>query len=319
MAKNTAVVLQTKEQKKAESQLKRKQTMKKLKQDKILYLILLPTIAYFIIFHAWPIIEMRLAFYDYRILGDNVFVGLKHFKKLFSTPMFAQIMKNTIVISFMKIILFFPLPVTFALMLNEFKTGPFRKSIQVISYLPHFLSWVVIAGIWFQFLGADGAVNTILNVFGLGPVDFLANRGVIRWVLVSSEAWRSIGWDSIVYSAAILSISPTLYEAAYIDGATRWQIVTRIIIPMLAPTMVTVLILNVGFLMNAGLDQILNFTNDAVNSKIDIIDTYVYRIGLKNGQYSFATAVNLFKGAVGTTLVVSTHLISKKLTGKGAW
>lgn len=319
MAKNTTVVLQTKEQKKAESQLKRKQTMKKLKQDKVLYLILLPTIAYFVIFHVWPIIEMRLAFYDYKILGDNVFVGMKHFKKLFSTPMFAQIMENTIVISFMKIVLFFPLPVTFALMLNEFKTGPFRKSIQVISYLPHFLSWVVIAGIWFQFLGSEGAVNTILNVFGLGPVDFLANRGIIRWVLVSSEAWRSIGWDSIVYSAAILSISPTLYEAAYIDGATRWQIVTRIIIPMLAPTMVTVLILNVGFLMNAGLDQILNFTNDAVNSKIDIIDTYVYRIGLKNGQYSFATAVNLFKGAVGTILVVSTHLISKKLTGKGAW
>lgn len=319
MANKTAEALPTKEQKKAISQLKRKQAIKKLKQDKVLYLILLPTIAYFVIFHMWPIIEMRLAFYDYKILGDNVFVGLKHFNKLFSTPMFLQILKNTLVISFMKIVLFFPLPVIFALMLNEFKIGPFRKSIQVISYLPHFLSWVVIAGIWFQFLGSDGAINTILNALGLGTVDFLTNRDVIRWVLVSSEAWRSIGWDSIVYSAAILSISPTLYEAAYIDGARRGQIVTKIIIPLLAPTMVTVLILNVGFLMNAGLDQILNFTNDAVNSKIDIIDTYVYRIGLKNGQYSFATAANLFKGAVGTVLVVSTHLISKKLTGKGAW
>ena len=319
MAKSAEAVALTKEEKKAISLEKRRQTIRKLKQDKVLYLILLPTMVYFLIFHVWPIIEMRLAFYDYKIIGDNIFVGLKHFKKLFSTPMFTQIIKNTLVISFMKIVLFFPLPVIFALMLNEFRTGPFRKAVQVISYLPHFLSWVVIAGIWFQFLGGDGAVNTIRNAIGLETFDFLSNRGVIRWVLFSSETWRSIGWDSIIYSAAILSISPTLYEAAYIDGARRWQIVTRIILPVLTATMVTVLILNVGFLMNAGLDQVLNFTNDAVNSKIDIIDTYVYRIGLKNGQYSFATAANLFKGAVGTVLVVSTHMISKKLTGKGAW
>ncbi len=319
MAKNAATVVHTKEEKKAVSLEKRRRTLRKLNQDKVLYLILLPTMAYFLIFHVWPIIEMRLAFYDFKIIGDNVFVGLKHFKKLFSTPMFVQIIKNTLIISFMKIVLFFPLPVIFALMLNEFRTGPFRKTVQVISYLPHFLSWVVIAGIWFQFLGGDGAVNTIRDVIGLETFDFLTNREAIRWVLFSSETWRSIGWDSIIYSAAILSINPTLYEAAYIDGAKRWQIVTKIILPVLTATMVTVLILNVGFLMNAGLDQVLNFTNDAVNSKIDIIDTYVYRIGLKNGQYSFATAANLFKGVVGTVLVVSTHIISKKLTGKGAW
>jgi putative aldouronate transport system permease protein len=158
-----------------------------------------------------------------------------------------------------------------------------------------------------------------MGFFGLGPFDFLTNKANIRWVLFSSETWRSIGWDSIIYSAAILGISPTLYEAAYIDGANRWQIVTRIILPALSATMVTVLILNVGFLMNAGLDQVLNFTNAAVNSRIDIIDTYVYRIGIQNSQYSFATAANLFKGIIGTILVVSTHLISKKLTGKGAW
>jgi putative aldouronate transport system permease protein len=233
--------------------------------------------------------------------------------------MFAQIMKNTLTISFLKIVLFFPLPVIFALMLNEFNTGRFRKIVQVTSYLPHFLSWVVIAGIWILFLSTSGAVNGILGFFGLGPFDFLTNKGNIIWVLFSSETWRSIGWDSIIYSAAILSISPTLYEAAFIDGANRWQIVTKIILPALSATMVTVLILNVGFLMNAGLDQVLNFTNAAVNSRIDIIDTYVYRIGIQNSQYSFATAANLFKGVIGTILVVSTHLISKKLTGKGAW
>ncbi|MEA5012084.1 MAG: ABC transporter permease subunit [Angelakisella sp.] len=291
----------------------------RFKNDAALYVLLLPAILYFVIFHLVPIIEMKLAFYDYRIIGENIFVGLKHFKKLFSTPLFAQIMKNTLIISMMKIILFFPLPVVFALLINEFRIGPFRKSIQVVSYLPHFLSWVVIAGIWFEFLGNSGTVNTLLGFINVGPIDFLTNKETIRWVLFSSEAWRSIGWDSIIYSAAIMGIAPELYEAATIDGATRWQIVRRIIIPALTTTMVTVLILNVGFMMNAGLDQILNFTNAAVNNHIDIIDTYVYRIGIQNGQYSFATAVNLFKGVIGTTLVVSTHLISKKLTGKGAW
>ena len=294
--------------------------LKRMKRDRMLYLILLPTLLYFFIFHVVPIIGMKLAFYDFRIMGDNVFVGLTHFKKLFSTPAFLQILKNTLVISAMKIFLFFPLPILFAIILNEFRPGPFRKSIQVISYLPHFLSWVVIAGIWFEFLSpSTGILNTILTGLGFQKVDLLTSKSAIRWVLFASESWRSIGWDSIVYLTAIMGIDPTLYEAARIDGAGRLQIVKSIVLPALAVTMVTVLILNIGFFMNAGLDQVLNFTNAAVNSKIDIIDTYVYRIGLQNSQYSLATAANLFKGAIGTILIVSTHLLSKKLTGKGAW
>lgn len=294
--------------------------LKRMKRDGMLYLILLPTLLYFFIFHVVPIIGMKLAFYDFRIMGDDVFVGLAHFKKLFSTPAFIQILKNTLVISAMKIFLFFPLPIIFAILLNEFRPGPFRKSIQVISYLPHFLSWVVIAGIWFEFLSpSTGILNTILTRLGFQKVDLLTSKSTIRWVLFASESWRSIGWDSIVYLTAIMGIDPALYEAARIDGAGRLQIVKSIVLPALAVTMVTVLILNIGFFMNAGLDQVLNFTNAAVNSKIDIIDTYVYRIGLQNSQYSLATAANLFKGAIGTILIVSTHLLSKKLTGKGAW
>ncbi len=212
------------------------------------------------------------------------------------------------------------MPIIFAIMLNEFKAGPFRKSVQVISYLPHFLSWVVIAGIWFEFLSpSTGILNSVLTGLGFEKVNLLTSKGSIRWVLLASESWRSIGWDSIVYLTAIMGIDPTLYEAAKIDGANRFQIVGSIVLPALAVTMVTVLILNIGFFMNAGLDQVLNFTNAAVNSKIDIIDTYVYRIGLQNSQYSLATAANLFKGVIGTLLIVSTHLFSKKLTGKGAW
>jgi putative aldouronate transport system permease protein len=294
--------------------------LKQMRADKMLYLMLVPAMAYFIILHVWPIIGMKLAFYDYRIIGDNVFVGFKYFRELFSTPIFSQVIANTLIISAMKILIIFPFPIIFALMLNEFRNGRFRKAIQVISYLPHFLSWVVIAGIWFEFLSmSTGAVNELIQALGFPAQDFLTNKDNIRWVLVASEAWRSVGWDSIIFLAAILSISPSLYEAAYVDGANRWHIVTRIIIPHLYVPMVTIFILNVGFVMSAGLDQVINFTNDSVNSHIDIIDTYVYRMGLLNNQYSFATAANLFKSIIGVVLVLATHFISKKLTSKGAW
>ncbi|WJH37564.1 ABC transporter permease subunit [Paenibacillus sp. CC-CFT747] len=282
--------------------------------------MLVPAIAYFGIFHVWPIYGMKLAFYDYRILGDHEYVGLKYFRELFSTPIFSNIIKNTLIISAMKLIIIFPIPILFALMLNEFRNGVFRKMVQVVAYLPHFLSWVVIAGIWFEFLSpSTGAVNEGLKAIGLPPHDFLTDKESIRWVLVASEAWRSAGWDSIIFFAAIMGINPSLYEAAYVDGANRWHIMTRIILPHLYIPMVTIFTLNVGFIMNAGLDQILNFTNDSVNSSIDVIDTYVYRIGLINSQYSFATAANLFKSVIGVILVLSTHFISKKLTSKGAW
>lgn len=294
--------------------------LKRIWADKVLYLMLLPAIIYFIVFHVWPIIGMKLAFYEYRILGDHVYVGMKYFKELFGTPVFAQVMANTLIISAMKLILIFPIPILFALMLNEFANGVFRRSIQVIAYLPHFLSWVVIAGIWFEFLSpSTGAVNELLRALGLPGHDFLTDKAYIRFVLVASEAWRSLGWDSIIFFAAILGISPSLYEAAYMDGASRWHIVTRIVLPHLYVPMATIFILNIGFIMNAGLDQVLNFTNASVNSTIDIIDTYVYRVGLINGQYSFATAANLFKSVIGVVLVLSAHFVSKKLTSKGAW
>jgi putative aldouronate transport system permease protein len=293
---------------------------KRIWNDKLLYLMLLPAMIYFVVLHVWPIIGMKLAFYDYRILGDNIFVGFKYFKDLFSTPVFSNVLTNTLIISAMKIFLIFPIPIIFALMLNEFMNGKFRKAVQVISYLPHFLSWVVIAGIWFEFLSpSKGAINELIQVFGFPTHDFLTDKDSIRWVLVASEAWRSIGWDSILFLAAILGINPSLYEAAYVDGANRWHIVTKVVLPHLYVPMVTIFILNVGFIMNAGLDQVLNFTNDSVNSSVDIIDTYVYRVGLLNGQYSFATAANLFKSVIGVVLVLSTHFISKKLTSKGAW
>ena len=289
-------------------------------KDRVLYLMLAPTLIYFLIFRVWPIINMRLAFCNYRAKGPWEFAGLKYFDMIFKSSTFMEILRNTLIISFMKYILLFPFFVIFALLLNEIRCGKFRKYVQIISYMPHFLSWVVIAGIWISMLSVSGgAVNQIMGWFGLDAVDFMTNKGTIRWVLFFSEGWRSLGWDSIGYFTAILAISPDLYEAATVDGAKRIDIIRYIILPALVVPMTTMFILNLGFFMTAGFDQVFNFTNQSVNSVIDILDTYVYRIGLESGQYSLATAVALIKGIVGVFLVLVTHLVSKKVTGKGVW
>lgn len=296
-------------------------TAGKIWKDKILYLMLLPTLIYFFIFRVWPILNMRLAFYDYKARGPWEFAGLKYFEMLFKSPAFAQILENTIIISFMKYVLLFPAFVIFALVLNELRVQKFRKYVQVISYLPHFLSWVVIAGIWKSFLAPDdsSAINILLGLFGQESVDLLTDKGAIRWVLMLCEAWRSLGWDSIIFYTAIISISSDVYEAAALDGASRKDIIFHIILPELLIPMTTVFILNLGFFMSAGFDQVYNFTNSSVNSTIDILDTYVNRIGIENSQYSLGTAVSLIKGVVGVILVYITHVTSKKLTGEGVW
>ena len=297
---------------------KKNKTLQHMWKDRVLYLMLAPTLIYFLIFRVWPIINMRLAFCNYRAKGPWEFAGLKYFDMIFKSSTFMEILRNTLIISFMKYILLFPFFVIFALLLNEIRCGKFRKYVQIISYMPHFLSWVVIAGIWISMLSVSGgAVNQIMGWFGLDAVDFMTNKGTIRWVLFFSEGWRSLGWDSIVYFTAILAISPDLYEAATVDGAKRIDIIRYIILPALVVPMTTMFILNLGFFMTAGFDQVFNFTNQSVNSVIDILDTYVYRIGLESGQYSLATAVALIKGIVGVFLVLVTHLVSK--TGKGVW
>lgn len=289
-------------------------------KDKILYLMLAPAVIYFIIFRVWPMINMRLAFCDYKARGPWEFAGLKYFEMIFSSPQFFQILGNTLIISFMKYVLLFPFFVIFALLLTEIRSNRFQKYVQVVSYLPHFLSWVVIAGIWTSMLAVNGgAVNQILSWFGIEPIDFMTNKGTIRWVLFFSEGWRSLGWDSIVYVTAIMGINTDLYEAAKVDGARRTDIIRYIVLPTLVVPMTTMFILNLGFFMTAGFDQVFNFTNSSVNSVIDILDTYIYRIGLENGQYSLSTAVSIIKGVVGCVLVLVTHLVSKKVTGKGVW
>ena len=294
-------------------------TLLNIKRSRVLYLMLAPALIYFVVFKLQAILGMALAFYDYRIVGPHEFVGLKHFKELFSTPAFWQIMKNTLVISFTKLIIITPFPVMFAILLSQMKSGKLKKITQVVSYLPPVLSGVVIAGIWFEFLAMNGVVMDLWDAMGGTRTNLLTNKDTIIGVLVASEMWRSVGWDSIIYLSAILAISPDLYEAARLDGANRWQIIRNIILPALIAPIITVLIVNVGVVLNVGYDQILNFQNDAVLSRVDVIDTYAYRIGLQGTQYSFATAASLFKSVISLGLILITHFTAKKLTGKGAW
>ena len=296
-------------------------TLQRMWKDRYLYLLISPTILYFLIFRVWPIINMRLAFFDYKARGPWEFAGLKYFKMIFSTSAFASILKNNLILSFMKYVLLFPFFVIFALMLTELRRDRCRKYVQVVSYLPHFLSWVVIAGIWMSFLAPsdEGGLNQILSIFGLGPVDLLTSKKAIRWILMLCEGWRSLGWDSIIYFTTIIGIDVSLYEAAKMDGANRRALIRYIILPALVPPMTTMFILNLGFFMSAGFDQVYNFTNPAVNSTIDILDTYINRVGIESAQYSIGTAVALLKGFVGMVLVYMTHITSKKLTGEGVW
>ncbi len=292
----------------------------RIRQHWALYLLLLPAMAYFVFFRLWPIWNMRLALFNYKARGAWTWAGLKWFGIIFSSGGFFTILGNTLRISFMKYILMFPFAVIFAILLNELRSGGMRKLVQVTTYLPHFLSWVVIAGIFINILSpTSGLLNDIRALFGAQPVDYMTQKSTIMGVLFSSELWRSIGWDSIVYFAAILGINQSLYEAAEIDGASRIQVIWYVVVPALVTPMVTTFILNLGFFLDAGFDQVFNFTNDAVNSTIDILDTYIYRLGLGQGQYEVSTAVGLLKGVVGVILVVITHFTSKRVTGTGVW
>lgn len=284
------------------------------------YLMMAPGLIFFVIWHYFPIWEAKMAFEQVRIIPPNIWVGLKHFQTLFASPVFYTVLANTLIISTMKIIFVFPVPIIVALLLNEVRSGSLRKFMQSAIYLPHFLSWVVIAGIFIAILSpSDGAVNQITGYFGAKPISFMTDGNWSRWMLVFSEIWRSAGWDSLLYLAAIIGIDQSLYEAAELDGANRWQKVLHVTIPGIVPTIATLFILNMGMFLSADLNQVINFLNDVNRSQIDILDTYVYRLGLRTGEYSLATAAGLFKAVLGMAMILAAHFFSKRLTGKGVW
>ena len=297
----------------------------RLRRDKFLYFLVLPGVVYFIIFHYLPMYGIVIAFKDYQPWDAGFmassWVGLKHFKRFFSSVYFVPILRNTAIISGLKLLLGFPAPILLALLLNEVGAKSFKKTVQTISYLPHFISWIVIAGMivpLFTTQAGGGIVAKTIQFLGGTPVNYFASSRHIRGALVLSHIWKGIGWGSIIYLAAISNVDPTMYDAAVIDGAGRLRQARHITLPSIKPMIIILVILNMGSLINAGFEQNLAIigSNATLYARADIIDTYVYR-GLQKASYSYFTAVGLFKGIIALILTFGANKFAKAMGEEG--
>lgn len=294
-----------------------------IKKDWDLYLLLVPGLVTLFIFKYTPMYGLIIAFQDFNIFSGitgSEWVGLANFRKLFSSPEFLNVFRNTLIISVSKIIFLFPLPIILAILLNEIKNLIFKKSVQTVIYLPHFISWVIVSGLFMNLLSVNGGiVNTIINKFGGQPIAFFMEPSKFRPLLVITEGWKEVGWGTIVYLAAITGIEQEQYEAAKIDGANKLQQILSITIPGIAPTIVLMFILRLGSVLEAGTEQIMVMYNAVVYNVSDVIGTYVFRVGLGTSDYSFSTAVGLFNSVVSFMLVVGGNYLCKKFLDKSIW
>ncbi|MCM1189129.1 MAG: ABC transporter permease subunit [bacterium] len=289
-----------------------------------LYLLAAPGMLYFIIFRYVPMYGVLIAFQDFSInkgIWGSKWVGLDQFVRLFRGLSFPGVFKNTVIISLYKLVLGFPAPIILALLLNEVKNRHFKKVTQTIVYLPHFISWVILAGLIAMFLHPDsGIINEVVKLFNDGRgIDFLVSKKYFRSILVITDIYKGIGWGSIVYIAAISAIDATVYEAAMVDGANRLKQMWYITLPELKSTIVVMFILNMGGILNAGFEQILLLYNARVYEVADIIDTYVYRNGIMSSNYSLSTAAGLFKSVISMGLIIITNKIAHMLEEDGLW
>jgi putative aldouronate transport system permease protein len=302
---------------------KRQKIVAGLKTNKILYLMILPGVLYFLIFKYLPMAGLIIAFQDYQpflgILGSP-WVGLKHFIRLFTEPTFFMLLKNTLILFALNLVIFFPLPIIVALMLNEVKNKYFKAGIQTLIYIPHFMSWVIIVSISFIFLNVDGGIiNEFLALIGLEKISFLTSPDWTRTVYIGQIIWKELGWSTIIYLAAITAVDTQLYEAAEMDGASRLRKTWHVTLPAIRPIIITLLILKIGSTLDLGFEHMYLLLNSLNRSVAEIFDTYIYTAGLKNGQLSFSTAVGLFKGLVGLVLVILANKLAKKFGEDGVY
>lgn len=289
------------------------------KSNRTYHLMILPGIIFLLIFNYLPMFGIIMAFQDYvpakGFLGSE-FVGLKHFQYMFSLPTIKQVFTNTLVIATGKILVNTLLSIVFAVLLNEIRVRWFKKSIQTIVYLPNFLSWVVLASVVVNMFNLDGSVNQILADLGMGTYNFLGSNQLFRALIIGTDVWKSFGFNSIVYLAAITSIDPGLHEAAHMDGANWFRRIWHVTLPGMLPTILLLAILNVPSVLDGGFDQIYNLYSPVVYRTGDIIDTYVYRVGLMGRDYSFGAAVGLFKSIIGLILILSANKAAEKYTDR---
>lgn len=289
---------------------------------KWLYLMLVPGIIYYAIFKFGPMFGLIAAFKDYfpmKGFWASDWVGWKHFNRFFTGTSFWRILKNTLMISGLNLVFYFPAPILIALLLNEVRLRWFKTSVQTIIYVPHFLSWVVIAGISYELFTTDGGIvnNLITGITGGEPINFLGSEKMFYPLVVFQNIWKESGWGTIIFMAALAGVDMQMYEAAKLDGATRFQQILYITLPAIRSTIITMLILRLGKVMETGFDQIMLMQNSMNRTVAETIDTYVYTMGMKSGQLSFATAVGLFKSVIGLILVLFSDWAAKKVGDEG--
>ncbi len=298
---------------------KKRGVWKYVRQHPWLYLLMLPGIVYLFIFNYIPMYGVVIAFEKFNfvkgIFGSK-WIGLENFRDLFGSDQFFRVFRNSLEFSLLRLLFSFPMPIILALLLNEVRQMKYKKLIQTIVYVPHFISWVVVASLVINLLlpTKQGAVNTVMSWFGVMPRNYLTSSAHFRGIVIAAEIWKGAGWGTIVYLSALSQVDPQIYEAAYIDGANRWQIMFRITLPGILSTVSVMLILRIGSLMNNGFEQIYLLYSPMVYDVADVFETYTYRIGIQGGKYSYSTAVGLFQSVVGFILIMVSNYASRRLS-----
>ncbi len=295
---------------------------KDLSKNRIVYIMLIPVIAYFILFKYIPLGGIQIAFKNFspfKGMLNSPWVGLEHFTNFFSSYYCWRLLKNTLLINISDIIFGFPAPIILALLLNEIRNNYFKRTIQTITYMPHFISTVVICGMILDFLSRDGVVNNLLNMVGIDSISFMSLPEWFRPVYVSTNIWQQVGWSSIIYLAALSGIDPQLYEAATIDGANRFKQLLNVTIPGIMPTIIIMLILRTGSIMTVGFEKIMLLYNPSTYETADVISTFVYRKGILEMSYSYSTAVDFFNSIINFILLVSVNKLSRKVSETSLW
>lgn len=299
------------------------ETLSYVSHNRWLYVLLIPGTAFLILFRYVPMYGVVIAFKDFSVVRGiwrSPWVGLANFVYLFTSSGFYEIFRNSVLISLYRLLFAFPVPILMAILLSEMRSVVFKKTVQTIIYLPHFISWVVIAAMVFNFLSpSTGLVNKVVVALGGKPRAFLQDPRAFRSIIVLSDIWKESGWGTIIYLAAILGIDPELYEAAVIDGANRFQRILRITLPGIVNTIIVILILRMGSILRNGFEQIFLLYSPLVYEVADVFETYTYRVGIREGRFSFATAVGLFQSVIGLVLIVAANTLARKYGESSLW
>ena len=292
------------------------------KKNRSLYLMVIPVILFYILFHYKPMYGAIIAFQDYNprlgVSGSD-WVGLDQFTRFFTSPYFGRLVKNTLLLSVYGIIFGFPAPIILALLLNELKAMRFKKTVQTVTYLPHFISLVVVTGIIKDFTQSTGLINDIIVMFGGKRSSLIQNPALYRTIYIVSDIWQGIGWNSIIYLSALSGVDQQLYEAASIDGAGRWKQLTHVTLPGIAPTIVIMLIMRMGQLLGTGYEKTILLYNEATYETADVIASYIYRVGILERNWSYSTAIGLFNSVINLALLIVTNKISKRVSETSLW